>query len=79
MSNLPGFFNYKVLSVFLGIFILFFFSIYIFEVVKLFIIAFIIVYITNPIKLYFDKYINKTLASLLSITIFILLLVGLGN
>ena len=77
MSNLPGFFNYKVLLVFLGIFILFFFSIYVFEVVKLFIIAFIIVYITNPIKLYFDKYINKTFASLLSIIIFILLLLSI--
>ena len=44
---------------------------------KLFIIAFIIVYITNPIKLYFDKYINKTFASLLSIIIFILLLLSI--
>ncbi len=77
MSNLPGFFNYKVLLVLLGIFIVFFFSIYVFEVVKLFIIAFIIVYITNPIKLYFDKYINKTFASLLSIIIFILLLLSI--
>ena len=70
MSNLPGFYNYKGLLVFIGILLLIFFSIYVFEVVKLFIIAFVIVYITSPIKLYFDKYINKTFSSLFSIIIF---------
>ena len=58
MSNLPGFYNNKGLLVFIGILLLIFFSIYVFEVVKLFIIAFVIVYITSPIKLYFDKYDN---------------------
>ena len=77
MSNLPGFYNYKGLLVFIGILLLFFFSIYVFEVVKLFIIAFVIVYITSPIKLYFDKYINKTFSSLFSIIIFILFLLSI--
>jgi predicted PurR-regulated permease PerM len=50
MSNFPDFFNSKAILFFLIITISTFFSIYIFEVLKLFIIAFIIVYITNPIK-----------------------------
>ena len=60
MSNFSDFFNNKGILFLLAITISIFFSIYIFEVLKLFIIAFIVVYITNPIKIYFEKYINKT-------------------
>ena len=77
MSKLPGFFNNKGLLFFIGILLLIFFSIYVFEIVKLFIIALIVAYITNPIKLYFDKYINKTFSSLFSIIIFVLLLLSI--
>ena len=76
MSNYQDFFNSKGLLLFLAIIISIFFSIYIFEVLKLFIIAFIIVYITNPIKTYFEKYINKTLSSFFSIVTFVLVLLS---
>ena len=76
MSNFPDVFNSKGMLFFLIITISIFFSIYIFEVLKLFIIAFIIVYITNPIKVYCEKYINKTFSSLFSIIIFVLLLLS---
>ena len=76
MSNFSDFFINKGILFLLAITISIFFSIYIFEVLKLFIIAFIIVYITNPIKVNCEKYINKTFSSLFSIIIFVLLLLS---
>ena len=76
MSNFSDFFNNKGILFLLAITISIFFSIYIFEVLKLFIIAFIIVYITNPIKIYFEKYINKTFSSFFSIVTFVLVLLS---
>ena len=76
MSNFPDFFNSKGILLLLIITISIFFSIYIFEVLKLFIIAFIIVYITNPIKIYFEQYINKTFSSFFSIVTFVLVLLS---
>ena len=76
MSNFSDFFNNKGILFLLAITISIFFSIYIFEVLKLFIIAFIIVYITNPIKIYFEQYINKTFSSFFSIVTFVLVLLS---
>ena len=76
MSNFPDIFNSKGILFLLTITISIFFSIYIFEVLKLFIIAFIIVYITNPIKIYFEQYINKTFSSFFSIVTFVLVLLS---
>jgi len=76
MSNFSDFFNNKGILFLLAITISIFFSIYIFEVLKLFIIAFIVVYITNPIKIYFEKFINKTLSSFFSIVTFVLVLLS---
>ena len=76
MSNFSDFFNNKGILFLLAITISIFFSIYIFEVLKLFIIAFIIVYITNPIKIYFEQYINKTFSSFFSIVTFVLFLLS---
>ena len=76
MSNFSDFFNNKGILFLLALTISIFFSIYIFEVLKLFIIAFIIVYITNPIKIYFEQYINKTFSSFFSIVTFVLVLLS---
>ena len=46
--------------------------IYLFEVLIPFAIAFIIAYLINPLKILFDKYLNKTFSSFLSIVFFIL-------
>ncbi len=64
-----------------NIFALFFITIliivYLFEVITPFCIAFIIAYLTNPLKIYFDKYINNTFSSFLSIIIFIFCLLSI--
>ena len=46
--------------------------IYLFEVLIPFAIAFIIAYLVNPLKMFFDKYLNKTFSSFLSVVFFIL-------
>ena len=46
--------------------------IYLFEVLIPFAIAFIIAYLVNPLKIFFDKYLNKTFSSFLSVVFFIL-------
>ena len=54
------------------ILLLFLIVIYLFEVLIPFAIAFIIAYLVNPLKMFFDKYLNKTFSSFLSIVFFIL-------
>ena len=49
---------------------------YLFEVIIPFAIAFIIAYLVNPIKKLFDKYLNETVSSLLSVILFILSLLS---
>ena len=51
---------------------LFFIIIYLFEVLAPFAIAFIIAYLVNPLKIFFDKYLNLTFSSFISVVIFIL-------
>ena len=46
--------------------------IYLFEVLIPFAIAFIIAYLVNPLKIFFDKYLNTTFSSFLSVVFFIL-------
>ena len=46
--------------------------IYLFEVLIPFAIAFIIAYLVNPLKMFFDKYLNKTFSSFVSVVFFIL-------
>ena len=54
------------------ILVLFLIIIYLFEVVTPFAIAFIIAYLINPLKIFFDKYLNQTFSSFLSVVFFIL-------
>ena len=54
------------------IILLLFITIYLFEVLTPFAIAFIIAYLINPLKIIFDKYMNKTFSSFLSVIIFVL-------
>ena len=54
------------------ILLLFLIVIYLFEVLIPFAIAFIIAYLVNPLKMFFDKYLNKTFSSFLSVVFFIL-------
>ena len=51
---------------------LFLIIIYLFEVLAPFAIAFIIAYLVNPLKIFFDKYLNQTFSSFISVVIFIL-------
>ena len=51
---------------------LFLIIIYLFEVLAPFAIAFIIAYLVNPLKIFFDKYLNLTFSSFISVVIFIL-------
>ena len=46
--------------------------IYLFEVIIPFAVAFIIAYLVNPLKIFFDKYLNTTFSSFLSVVFFIL-------
>ncbi len=46
--------------------------IYLFEVLAPFAIAFIIAYLVNPVKIFFDRYLNQTFSSFLSVVIFVL-------
>ena len=46
--------------------------IYLFEVLIPFAMAFIIAYLVNPLKIFFDKYLNTTFSSFLSVLFFIL-------
>ncbi len=52
--------------------VLFLIIIYLFEVITPFAIAFIIAYLINPLKIFFDKYLNQTFSSFISIVIFVL-------
>ena len=54
------------------IILLLFITIYLFEVLTPFAIAFIIAYLINPLKIIFDKFMNKTFSSFLSVIIFVL-------
>jgi len=51
---------------------LFLIIIFLFEVITPFAIAFIIAYLVNPLKTFFDKYMNQTFSSFLSVVIFVL-------
>ncbi len=62
----------KKINIYLFILISILMTIYLFEVISLFFIAFIVAYLINPLKIYFDKFIDHTVSSFLSITIFIL-------
>ena len=64
------FFKKNYLYIF--IILLLFITIYLFEVLIPFAIAFIIAYLINPLKIIFDKYMNKTFSSFLSVIIFVL-------
>ena len=64
------FFKKNYLYIF--IILLLFITIYLFEVLTPFAIAFIIAYLINPLKIIFDKYMNKTFSSFLSVIIFVL-------
>ena len=64
------FFKKNYLYIF--IILLLFITIYLFEVLAPFAIAFIIAYLVNPLKIIFDKYMNKTFSSFLSVIIFVL-------
>ena len=64
------FFKKNYLYIF--IILLLFITIYLFEVLTPFVIAFIIAYLINPLKIIFDKYMNKTFSSFLSVIIFVL-------
>ena len=64
------FFKKNYLYIF--IILLLFITIYLFQVLTLFAIAFIIAYLINPLKIIFDKYMNKTFSSFLSVIIFVL-------
>ena len=46
--------------------------IYLFEVLIPFAVAFIIAYLVNPLKIFFDRYLNTTFSSFLSVVFFIL-------
>ena len=52
--------------------VLFLIIIYLFEVLTPFAIAFIIAYLVNPFKIFFDKYLNQTFSSFISVLIFVL-------
>ena len=52
--------------------LLFLIIIYLFEVLTPFAIAFIIAYLVNPLKIFFDKYLNQTFSSFISVVIFVL-------
>ena len=64
------FFKKNYLYIF--IILLLFITIYLFEVLTPFAIAFIIAYLINPLKIIFDKFMNKTFSSFLSVIIFVL-------
>ena len=64
------FFKKNYLYIF--IILLLFITIYLFEVLAPFAIAFIIAYLINPLKIIFDKFMNKTFSSFLSVIIFVL-------
>ena len=64
--------NSKKIYLYTFILVLFLIIIYLFEVVTPFAIAFIIAYLINPLKIFFDKYLNQTFSSFLSVIIFVL-------
>ena len=64
--------NSKKIYLYAFILVLFLIIIYLFEVVTPFAIAFIIAYLINPLKIFFDKYLNQTFSSFLSVIIFVL-------
>ena len=64
------FFKKNYLCIFIILLLLI--TIYLFEVLTPFAIAFIIAYLINPLKIIFDKYMNKTFSSFLSVIIFVL-------
>ena len=64
--------NSKKIYLYAFILVLFLIIIYLFEVVTPFAIAFIIAYLINPLKIFFDKYLNQTFSSFLSVILFVL-------
>ena len=72
MSTKTKIFIEKNLNIILFSIVIFFITLYLFEVIIPFLIAFIVAYLTNPLKIYLDKYVNKTFSSFLSIIAFIL-------
>ena len=63
---------FKKNYLYIFIILLLFITIYLFEVLTPFAIAFIIAYLINPLKIIFDKFMNKTFSSFLSVIIFVL-------
>ena len=72
MSTKTKIFIDKNLNIILFSIVIFFITLYLFEVIIPFLIAFIVAYLTNPLKIYLDKYLNETFSSLISIIAFIL-------
>ncbi len=72
MSTKTKIFIEKNLNIILFSIVIFFITLYLFEVIIPFLIAFIVAYLTNPLKIYLDKYLNETFSSLISIIAFIL-------
>ncbi len=72
MSTKTKKFIEKNLNIILFSIVIFFITLYLFEVIIPFLIAFIVAYLTNPLKIYLDKYLNETFSSLISIIAFIL-------
>ncbi len=62
----------KKIYLYIMILVLLLIIIYLFEVLTPFAIAFIIAYLVNPLKIIFDKYLNQTFSSFLSVIIFVL-------
>ena len=77
MSALKKFYFNKNIYFLIFFLLILFIFLYLFEVITSFIIAFIIAYLTNPLKVFFDKYINKTLSSFISILAFVLFLLSI--
>ena len=63
MSSKTKNFIERNLNIIFFIFVIFFITLYLFEVIIPFLIAFIITYLTNPLKIYLDKYVNETFSS----------------
>ena len=72
MSTKTKIFIDKNLNIILFSIVIFFITLYLFEVIIPFLIAFIVAYLTNPLKIYLDKYLNETFSSLISIIAFII-------
>ena len=72
MSDLLKIKKGKLFSIYISLFIVLFIILYLFEVIVPFALAFIIAYVVSPLKNWLEYYLNKTLASFLSVLCFII-------